>query len=67
MKLLQDFGPLIESGEIDGATYEVRGATHPMVYVYRQARDSLTGRATQLGSTPLEVVVRMLAAELPGA
>lgn len=67
MKLVQEFGPLIESGKIDGATYEVRGATHPMVYVYRQAGDGFVGRATQLGSTPLEALVRMLAAELPGA
>jgi hypothetical protein len=37
MSIVEAYGPLIESGEIDGATYEVRGEDHPMVYVYRKA------------------------------
>ena len=62
---LLDHGPLIATGEIDDATYEVRGDDHPMVYVYRKVRGRYEMKQTQQGGSPIEVVAGMLAAELP--
>ncbi|QFR32585.1 hypothetical protein [Ancylobacter sp. TS-1] len=54
----------IASGEIGGAKYEVRGETHPRVYVYRKVGNDFVGKVTQLGAMPLEGLVRTLAAEV---
>ncbi|MDW9447443.1 hypothetical protein GOA58_07030 [Sinorhizobium meliloti] len=65
MTIAESYGPLIESGQIDGFTYEVRGTTHPMVYVYRDAGGGFVGKATQKGGINGETVARMLMSELP--
>lgn len=67
MHLINEHGPLIGTGEFDDATYELRGETHPMVNIYRKVGRSYHDKATQLGGTPLDVLVLMLAAELPKA
>lgn len=65
MELVNSYGPLIESGTIDGFTYEVRGDDLPMIYVYRKTGNMVIGNATQLGGTDPENLARMLIAELP--
>ncbi|MBY5325211.1 hypothetical protein [Rhizobium leguminosarum] len=67
MTLVNEFGPLIETGEIDGFTYEVRGTTHPMIYVYRELNGVFVHNVTQQGSSSAQSVARMLIAELPKA
>lgn len=67
MELIENHGALIESGKIDGFTYEVRHPDYPMVYVYRMEGSKIIGKPTQVGGTPVEQIVRQLIAELPKA
>lgn len=61
MNLFDSFGPLIDSGQFNGFTYEVRGTDLPILYVYD---GSGTGKATQLGDSPAEALARQIASEL---
>ena len=67
MTIARNHGPLIETGEIDGFTYELRGKAVPMVYVYREVSGKLYEKQTQKGGSPVEVVARMLISEMPKA
>lgn len=58
-------GKLIETGEINGFTYEVRDPKYPIVYVFRYKGDKFIGKQTQQGGNTGEAVARMLIAELP--
>lgn len=65
MSIANEYGPLFETGAIDGFTYELRGNTAPMVYVYREAKGKLYHKETQQGGMTVEGVVRMLISEMP--
>ena len=67
MSLAKTYGPLIETGELDGFTYELRGHTTPIVYVYREVSGKLYHKETQQGGMTVEGVVRMLISEMPKA
>lgn len=67
MSIAKTHGPLVETGAIDGFTYELRGNTAPMVYVYREVKGKLYHKETQKGGMTVEGVVRMLISEMPKA
>jgi hypothetical protein len=67
MSLFSDYGPLIEAGEIDHFTYEVRGRTNPMIYVYRQVNGKLYEKQTQRGDSSAKAIAKTLISELPKA
>lgn len=65
MSIAKVYGPLIETGAIEGFTYELRGNTAPMVYIYREVNGKLYQKETQKGGMTVEGVVRMLISEMP--
>lgn len=65
MAIIKRPGALIETGVIDGFTYEVRDPKYPIVYVFRYEGGKLIGKQTQQGGDTGEAVARMLIAELP--
>ncbi|QND32404.1 hypothetical protein HB772_09060 [Sinorhizobium meliloti] len=67
MSIAKTHGPLIEAGEIDGFTYEVRGNPAPVAYVYREVSGKLYHKETQMGGMTAGGVVRMLISEMPKA
>jgi hypothetical protein len=54
MSIAKVYGPLIETGEIDGFTYELRGNTAPVVYIYRDVNGKLYEKETQKGGMTVE-------------
>lgn len=67
MSILENYGALIETGNIDGFTYEVRSPDYPIVHVYGEVGGKLVGKQTQKGSSSGDAVARMLISELPKA
>jgi hypothetical protein len=67
MSIAKVYGPLIETGEIDGFTYELRGNTAPVVYIYRDVNGKLYEKETQKGGMTVEGVARLLISEMPKA
>jgi hypothetical protein len=67
MSIIENYGALIETGEVDGFTYEVRSPAYPMVYVYREENGKFIAKQTQKSGSSVMDVVRMLIAELPKA
>lgn len=67
MSIAKTYGPLIETGEIDGFTYELRGKTAPMVYIYREVNGKLYDKETQKGGMTVGGIVQILISELPKA
>ncbi len=65
MAISTNHGPLIESGTIDGAVYELHGDLNPILYVYRKVGGRYAEKATQLAGMPVEKLARQLLAELP--
>ncbi len=65
MAIVKRPGALIETGEIDGFTYEVRDPKYPIVYVFREVGGKFIGKQTQQGNNTAKAVARMLIAELP--
>lgn len=64
MTLVESYGPLIETGDIEGGTYEVRGDDHPMVYVYVKIGKGYVEKATQQGGMSGAEVADLLASEI---
>jgi hypothetical protein len=64
LPLVENHGPRIEFDEIDGVKYELRGESHPIVYVYRKVAGRWIGKTAQLGGMSVLSLVQMLAAEL---
>lgn len=65
MNLVETYGPLIETGEIEGGgTYEVRGDDHPMVHIYVKIGKRYVEKATQQGGMSGAEVAGMLASEI---
>ncbi|KQU54457.1 hypothetical protein ASG72_02115 [Bosea sp. Leaf344] len=65
MSIVKDYGPLIETGAIEGGgNYEVRGDSHPMVYVYLRIGKGYVEKATHQGELSGAVVAAMLASEI---
>lgn len=67
MSIAEEYGCLIEFGEIEGFTYEVRNPAYPMVHVYCEVDGKLYQKTTQKGGMSVEGIVRMLISEMPRA
>lgn len=67
MSLAETYGPLTEMGEVEDATYEVRGADHPIVYVYVKVGERYVEKCTQQGDLSGYEVAELLAHEIKRA
>jgi hypothetical protein len=66
MKITESFGPLLDCGDIDGGSYELRGESPAtaMVYAYIKVGKMWRESVTQKGGSPAHVVASVLIADL---
>jgi hypothetical protein len=68
MKISETFGPILDCGDVDGGSYEVRGesADTALVYAYVKIGKTWHESVTHKGGSPADVVASLMIAELKG-